>query len=150
VVHLPLVLPPVVVGYFLLLLFGRRGPIGGLLEEWFGVVVAFRWTGAALAAGIMGFPLMVRAVRLSFETIDRRLEAAASTLGAGRIGVFSYRHLAARAARDHHGVLLSFARSLGEFVRPSLSFPHSGETRTLPLAIYTFTQTPTGDEAACG
>src|SRR5258705_9436687 len=77
VVHLPLVLPPVVVGYFLLLLFGRRGPIGGLLEEWFGVVVAFRWTGAALAAGIMGFPLMVRAVRLSFETIDRRLEAAA-------------------------------------------------------------------------
>src|SRR5262245_10707330 len=88
VVHLPLVLPPVVVGFFLLLLFGRRGPIGSFLEEWLGIVFAFRWTGAALAAGVMGFPLMVRAIRLSFETIDRKLEAAASTLGAGRIGVF--------------------------------------------------------------
>src|SRR5262245_51087650 len=82
-VHLPLVLPPVVVGYFLLLLFGRRGPLGEILDQWFGIVIAFRWTGAALAAGIMGFPLMVRAIRLSFELIDRKLEAAASTLGAG-------------------------------------------------------------------
>src|SRR5262245_39910890 len=89
VVHLPLVLPPVVVGFFLLLLFGRRGPIGQILDEWFGIVVAFRWTGAALAAGIMGFPLMVRAIRLSFETVDRKLEAAASTLGAGWLGVFA-------------------------------------------------------------
>jgi molybdate transport system permease protein len=149
VVHLPLVLPPVVVGYFLLLLFGRRGPIGGLLEEWFGVVVAFRWTGAALAAGIMGFPLMVRAVRLSFETIDRRLEAAASTLGAGRIGVFLTVTLPLALPGIITGVLLSFARSLGEF-GATITFVSNipGETRTLPLAIYTFTQTPTGDEAA--
>src|SRR3954447_4219461 len=88
-VHLPLVLPPVVVGYFLLLLFGKRGPIGAMLDDWFGIVLVFRWTGAALAAGIMGFPLMVRAIRLSFETVDRKLEAAAGTLGAARIAVFA-------------------------------------------------------------
>jgi molybdate transport system permease protein len=149
VVHLPLVLPPVVVGYFLLLLFGRRGPLGGLLEEWFGIVVAFRWTGAALAAGIMGFPLMVRAVRLSFETVDRKLEAAASTLGAGRIAVFLTITLPLALPGVITGVLLSFARSLGEF-GATITFVSNipGETRTLPLAIYTFTQTPTGDEAA--
>jgi len=149
VVHLPLVLPPVVVGYFLLLLFGRRGPVGALLEEWFGIVVAFRWTGAALAAGIMGFPLMVRAIRLSFETIDRRLEAAASTLGAGRIGVFITVTLPLALPGIITGVLLSFARSLGEF-GATITFVSNipGETRTLPLAIYTFTQTPSGDEAA--
>jgi len=149
VVHLPLVLPPVVVGYFLLLLFGRRGPLGALLEEWFGIVVAFRWTGAALAAGIMGFPLMVRAIRLSFETIDRRLEAAASTLGAGRIGVFLTVTLPLALPGIITGVLLSFARSLGEF-GATITFVSNipGETRTLPLAIYTFTQTPSGDEAA--
>jgi len=149
VVHLPLVLPPVVVGYFLLLLFGRRGPLGELLEEWFGIVVAFRWTGAALAAGIMGFPLMVRAVRLSFETIDRKLEAAASTLGAGRIGVFATVTLPLALPGIITGILLSFARGLGEF-GATITFVSNipGETRTLPLAIYTFTQTPTGDEAA--
>ena len=149
VVHLPLVLPPVVVGYFLLLLFGRRGPLGELLEEWFGIVVAFRWTGAALAAGIMGFPLMVRAVRLSFETIDRKLEAAASTLGAGRIGVFATVTLPLALPGIITGILLSFARGLGEF-GAIITFVSNipGETRTLPLAIYTFTQTPTGDEAA--
>jgi len=148
-VHLPLVLPPVVVGYFLLLLFGRRGPLGELLEEWFGIVVAFRWTGAALAAGIMGFPLMVRAVRLSFETIDRKLEAAASTLGAGRIGVFATVTLPLALPGIITGILLSFARGLGEF-GATITFVSNipGETRTLPLAIYTFTQTPTGDEAA--
>lgn len=148
-VHLPLVLPPVVVGYFLLLLFGRRGPLGGLLEEWFGLVFAFRWTGAALAAGIMGFPLMVRAVRLSFETIDRKLEAAASTLGAGRIAVFATVTLPLALPGLITGVLLSFARGLGEF-GATITFVSNipGETRTLPLAIYTFTQTPTGDEAA--
>jgi molybdate transport system permease protein len=148
-VHLPLVLPPVVVGYFLLLLFGRRGPLGGLLEDWFGIVVAFRWTGAALAASIMGFPLMVRAIRLSFETIDRRLEAAASTLGAGGIGVFLTVTLPLALPGIITGVLLSFARSLGEF-GATITFVSNipGETRTLPLAIYTFTQTPTGDEAA--
>ncbi|HMH17165.1 MAG TPA: molybdate ABC transporter permease subunit [Burkholderiales bacterium] len=148
-VHLPLVLPPVVVGYFLLLLFGRRGPLGGLLEEWFGIVFAFRWTGAALAAGVMGFPLMVRAVRLSFETIDRRLEAAASTLGAGRIAVFATVTLPLALPGIITGILLSFARGLGEF-GATITFVSNipGETRTLPLAIYTFTQTPTGDEAA--
>jgi len=148
-VPLPLVLPPVVVGYLLLLLFGRRGPVGAWLEEWFGIVFAFRWTGAALAAGIMGFPLMVRAIRLSFETIDRRLEGAASTLGAGRIGVFLTVTLPLALPGIITGVLLSFARSLGEF-GATITFVSNipGETRTLPLAIYTFTQTPSGDEAA--
>jgi molybdate transport system permease protein len=149
VVHLPLVLPPVVVGYFLLLLFGRHGPLGGLLEHWFGVVVAFRWTGAVLAAGVMGFPLMVRAIRLSFETVDRKLEAAASTLGAGRMAVFATVTLPLALPGLITGILLSFARSLGEF-GATITFVSNipGETRTLPLAIYTFTQTPSGDEAA--
>src|SRR5499426_1736004 len=148
-VHLPLVLPPVVVGFFLLLLFGRRGPLGQLLDEWFGIVLAFRWTGAAFAAGIMGFPLMVRAIRLSFETIDRKLEAAASTLGAGWIGVFFTVTLPLALPGVITGVLLSFARSLGEF-GATITFVSNipGETRTLPLAIYTYTQTPAGDEAA--
>ena len=148
-VHLPLVLPPVVVGFFLLLLFGRRGPVGEILDQWFGIVVAFRWTGAALAAGIMGFPLMVRAIRLSFETVDRKLEAAASTLGAGRVGVFLTITLPLALPGVITGVLLSFARSLGEF-GATITFVSNipGETRTLPLAIYTYTQTPTGDAAA--
>jgi molybdate transport system permease protein len=149
VVHLPLVLPPVVVGFFLLLLFGRRGPLGEILEQWFGIVFAFRWTGAALAAGIMGFPLMVRAIRLSFETIDRKLEAAASTLGAGWMGVFLTVTLPLALPGVITGVLLSFARSLGEF-GATITFVSNipGETRTLPLAIYTYTQTPAGDAAA--
>jgi molybdate transport system permease protein len=148
-VHLPLVLPPVVVGFFLLLLFGRRGPVGQILDHWFGIVVAFRWTGAALAAGVMGFPLMVRAIRLSFETVDRKLEAAASTLGAGRAGVFLTITLPLALPGVITGILLSFARSLGEF-GATITFVSNipGETRTLPLAIYTFTQTPAGDEAA--
>jgi len=148
-VHLPLVLPPVVVGYALLLLFGKRGPVGALLDDWFGVVVAFRWTGAALAAGIMGFPLMVRALRLSFEAIDRKLEAAASTLGAGWAGVFLTVTLPLALPGIITGVLLSFARSLGEF-GATITFVSNipGETRTLPLAIYTYTQTPAGDESA--
>jgi molybdate transport system permease protein len=148
-VHLPLVLPPVVVGFFLLLLFGRRGPIGAILDQWFGIVVAFRWTGAALAAGIMGFPLMVRAIRLSFETVDRKLESAASTLGAARIGVFLTITLPLALPGVITGILLSFARSLGEF-GATITFVSNipGETRTLPLAIYTYTQTPTGDAAA--
>ena len=149
VVHLPLVLPPVVVGFFLLLLFGRRGPLGEILEQWFGIVFAFRWTGAALAAGIMGFPLMVRAIRLSFEAIDRKLEAAASTLGAGWMGVFLTVTLPLALPGVITGVLLSFARSLGEF-GATITFVSNipGETRTLPLAIYTYTQTPAGDAAA--
>jgi len=148
-VHLPLVLPPVVVGYFLLLLFGRRGPLGEILEQWFGIVVAFRWTGAALAAGIMGFPLMVLAIRLSFETLDRKLEDAASTLGAGWMGVFFTVTLPLALPGLITGVLLSFARSLGEF-GATITFVSNipGETRTLPLAIYTYTQVPSGDAAA--
>jgi len=148
-VHLPLVLPPVVVGFFLLLLFGRRGLLGEILDHWFGIVVAFRWTGAALAAGIMGFPLMVRAIRLSFETIDRKLEAAASTLGAGWTGVFLTITLPLALPGIITGMLLSFARSLGEF-GATITFVSNipGETRTLPLAIYTYTQTPAGDAAA--
>jgi len=148
-VHLPLVLPPVVVGYFLLLLFGRRGPVGEILEHWFGIVLAFRWTGAALAAGVMGFPLMVRAIRLSLETVDRKLEAAASTLGAGGVGVFLTVTLPLALPGVITGALLSFARSLGEF-GATITFVSNipGETRTLPLAIYTYTQTPAGDAAA--
>ena len=148
-VHLPLVLPPVVVGYFLLLLFGRRGPLGGLLEEYFGIVVAFRWTGAALAAGIMGFPLMVRAIRLSVEGVDKGLEDAARTLGAGRLRVFFTVTLPLTLPGVFTGALLSFARSLGEF-GATITFVSNipGETRTLPLAIYTLTQAPGGDDAA--
>lgn len=148
-VHLPLVLPPVVVGYFLLLVFGANGPVGSILEQRFGIVVAFRWTGAALAAGVMGFPLMVRAVRLSFEAIDQKLEAAASTLGAGRLAVFGTVTLPLALPGILTGMLLSFARGLGEF-GATITFVSNipGETRTLPLAIYTYTQVPAGDEAA--
>ena len=149
VVHLPLVLPPVVVGYFLLVLLGRRGPIGAWLEDWFGVVVAFRWTGAALACAVMGFPLMVRAIRLSIEAIDPRLEAAAATLGAGRAGVFLTITLPLAIPGIVTGVLLAFARSLGEF-GATITFVSNipGETQTLPLAIYALTQVPGGDEQA--
>jgi molybdate transport system permease protein len=147
--HLPLVLPPVVIGYFLLLLFGRRGPLGAMLEEYFGVVVAFRWTGAALAAAVMGFPLMVRAIRLSLEAIDRNLEAAAATLGANRAWIFATITLPLALPGIITGVLLSFARGLGEF-GATITFVSNipGETQTLPLAIYTFTQVPGGDAQA--
>ncbi len=149
VVHLPLVLPPVVIGYFLLLALGRRGPLGALLEEYFGIVVAFRWTGAAIAAGIMGFPLMVRAIRLSVESIDSGLEDAARTLGATRWRVFFTITLPLALPGILTGALLSFARSLGEF-GATITFVSNipGETRTLPLAIYTLTQVPGGDAAA--
>jgi molybdate transport system permease protein len=145
-VHLPLVLPPVVVGFALLVLFGRHGPIGGWLDRWFGIVLAFRWTGAALAAGIMGFPLMVRAIRLSFAAIDRRLESVARTLGGSRIGVFFTVTVPLALPGIVTGVVLSFARSLGEF-GATITFVSNipGETQTLPLAIYTYTQVPSGD-----
>ncbi len=149
IVHLPLVLPPVVIGYFLLLLLGRRGPLGAVLEEYFGIVVAFRWTGAAIAAGIMGFPLMVRAIRLSIEAIDSGLEAAGRTLGATRWRVYATVTLPLALPGILTGALLSFARSLGEF-GATITFVSNipGETRTLPLAIYTLTQVPGGDAAA--
>ncbi|MFL6653526.1 MAG: molybdate ABC transporter permease subunit, partial [Sulfurifustis sp.] len=148
-VHLPLVLPPVVVGFGLLVLFGKHGPIGRVLDDWFGIVFAFRWTGAALASAIMGFPLMVRAIRLSIETIDRRLETAAQTLGASRPWVFASITLPLALPGIVTGVLLSFARGLGEF-GATITFVSNipGETETLPLAIYTFTQVPGGDGQA--
>lgn len=149
VIHLPLVLPPVVVGYFLLLLLGRRGPLGAWLEEWFGIVVAFRWTGAAIACAVMGFPLMVRAIRLSIEAIDPGLEAAAETLGAGRAGILFTVTLPLALPGILTGMLLSFARSLGEF-GATITFVSNipGQTQTLPLAIYALTQVPGGDAAA--
>ncbi len=149
IVHLPLVMPPVVVGYLLLLLFGRQGPLGRVLADSFGIVFAFRWTGAALAAAVMGFPLMVRAIRLSLDAVDRRLEEAAGTLGAGRIFVFVLVTLPLMAPGIIAGMVLCFARSLGEF-GATITFVSNipGETRTLPLAIYTLTQTPGGDPAA--
>jgi molybdate transport system permease protein len=145
-IHLPLVLPPVVVGFALLVLFGRHGPIGAWLADTLGIVFAFRWTGAALAAAIMGFPLMVRAIRLSFASIDLRLETVARTLGGSRIGVFFSVTVPLALPGIVTGVVLSFARSLGEF-GATITFVSNipGETQTIPLAIYTYTQTPTGD-----
>ena len=146
IVHLPLVLPPVVVGYLLLLGLGRRGPIGGFLEQAFGLTFSFRWTGAALASAIMGFPLMVRAIRLSFEGIDQGLEAAARTLGAGPVWLFFTVTLPLALPGVLTGALLSFARGLGEF-GATITFVSNipGETRTIPLAIYGYTQVPGGD-----
>ena len=145
-IHLPLVLPPVVIGYFLLLLLGRRGPIGSFLDEHLGIVFAFRWTGAALASAVMGFPLMVRAIRLSMEAIDEKLEGAAYTLGAGPVRVFATVVIPLAMPGVVTGILLGFARSLGEF-GATITFVSNipGETRTLPLAIYTYTQVPNGD-----
>ena len=149
IVHLPLVLPPVVVGFGLLVLFGKRGPIGSVLDAWFGFTFAFRWTGAALAAALMGFPLMVRAIRLSIEAVDRRLETAARTLGGSPIFVFASVTLPLALPGIVTGTLLSFARGLGEF-GATITFVSNipGETRTLPLAIYTYTQVPGADAQA--
>lgn len=148
-VQLPLVLPPVVTGYMLLLAFGRHGVFGELLESWFGVTVAFRWTGAAIAAAVMGLPLMVRAIRLSFEAIDPRLEVAARTLGAGPWYVFATITLPLAVPGVAAGAILSFARSLGEF-GATITFVSNipGETRTIPIAIYGLLQSPGGEVAA--
>ena len=148
-VHLPLVLPPVVTGYLLLILFGRRGPIGAFLDSTFGIVFSFRWTGAALAAAVMGFPLLVRAIRLSFEAADRRLEDAARTLGANVPLVFLTVTLPLALPGILAGLVLAFAKALGEF-GATITFVSNipGETRTLPTAIYTYTQVPGGDANA--
>jgi molybdate transport system permease protein len=148
-VHLPLVLPPVVTGYLLLISFGRRAPIGAFLYDHFGVVFSFRWTGAALACGVMGFPLMVRPIRLALEAIDRKLEDAASTLGANRILVFLTVTLPLALPGIIAGVVLCFARALGEF-GATITFVSNipGETQTISAAIYTLTQIPGGDAAA--
>ena len=148
-VHLPLVLPPVVTGYLLLISFGRRGPIGEFLYDHFGIVFSFRWTGAALSCGIMGFPLMIRPIRLALEAIDRRLEDAAATLGANRVLVFLTVTLPLALPGVIVGVVLCFARALGEF-GATITFVSNipGETQTISAAIYTLTQVPGGDAAA--
>jgi molybdate transport system permease protein len=148
-VLVPLVLPPVVTGYLLLIAFGRNGPLGRWFEEQLGIVFAFRWTGAALACAIMAFPLMVRAIRLSIEAVDRRLEQAAATLGANRFWVFATVTLPLIVPGLIAGAILAFARSMGEF-GATITFVSNipGETQTLPTLIYTFTQVPGGDAAA--
>ena len=149
VVHLPLVLPPVVTGYLLLITFGRRGPVGAFLADTFGIVFSFRCTGAALACGVMGFPLLVRAIRLSFEAVDRRLEQAASTLGANGFWVFLTVALPLALPGVIAGMVLCFAKALGEF-GATITFVSNipGETQTISAAIYTYTQIPGGDAAA--
>jgi molybdate transport system permease protein len=149
IVHLPLVLPPVVTGYILLLLFGRHGPIGEPLAQYLGIVFSFRWTGAALACAVMGFPLMVRPIRLSFEAIDRRLEDAAETLGANTLWTFALVTLPLALPGLLVGAILCFARALGEF-GATITFVSNipGETQTISAAIYTYTQVPSGDNSA--
>ncbi|MCZ8261356.1 MAG: molybdate ABC transporter permease subunit [Beijerinckiaceae bacterium] len=148
-VHLPLVLPPVVTGYVLLVLFGRRGPVGAWLEQSFGLVLSFRWTGAALACAVMGFPLMVRAIRLAIEAIDPRLEQAAGTLGASPAWVFATVTLPLALPGIIAGAVLCFAKALGEF-GATITFVSNipGETQTIPAAIYAYTQMPGGDAGA--
>jgi molybdate transport system permease protein len=149
VVHLPLILPPVVTGYLLLIWFGRRGPAGQFLYDWFGIVLSFRWTGAVLACAVMGFPLMVRAIRLSIEAVDRKLEQAAGTLGASPAWVFATVTLPLCLPGILAGMILCFAKAMGEF-GATITFVSNipGETQTLPSAIYTFTQVPDGDAGA--
>ena len=149
VVHLPLILPPVVTGYLLLILFGKHGPIGAFLANNFDIVFAFRWTGAALACAVMGFPLMVRAIRLSIEAVDTRLESAAGTLGANPLWVFATITLPLCLPGVIAGAILAFAKAMGEF-GATITFVSNipGETQTLPSAIYTFTQVPGGDAGA--
>ena len=147
-VHLPLVMPPVVTGYLLLVIFGRQGAVGAALYDWFGVTLAFNWTGAALAAAVMGFPLMVRAIRLGIEAADPALEEAAATLGAGRIRVFTSVNLPQIAPGIVAGAVLGFAKALGEF-GATITFVAAipGQTQTIPSAIYGLLQVP-GQETA--
>ncbi|MGO1117389.1 molybdate ABC transporter permease subunit [Rhodovibrionaceae bacterium A322] len=149
IVHVPLVVPPVVVGYLLLLLLGRTGPLGALIYDLTGKTVAFTWQGAAVAAAVMAFPLMVRAMRLSLEAVDPKLESAARTLGASRATVFWTITLPLMSPGILTGALLAFARSLGEF-GATITFVSNipGETRTLPLALFTVAQQPGGESAA--
>lgn len=148
-VHLPLVLPPVVTGYLLLLTFGRKGAVGQVLDQWFGVVLAFRWTGAALAAAVMAFPLMVRAIRLAVEAVDPKLEQAAGTLGASKPWVFATVTLPLILPGIIAGAVLAFAKAMGEF-GATITFVSNipGQTQTLPSAIYAFLQVPGGEAQA--
>ncbi|WP_170775785.1 molybdate ABC transporter permease subunit [Ruegeria lacuscaerulensis] len=147
-VHLPLILPPVVTGYLLLLTFGLQGPLGRVMAE-VGIVFAFRWTGAALAAGIMAFPLMVRAIRLSIEAVDPKLEQAGATLGASRLMVFATVTLPMILPGVIAGAILAFAKAMGEF-GATITFVSNipGQTQTLPSAVYAFLQVPGGEAAA--
>jgi len=149
VVHLPLVLPPVVTGYLLLISLGRKAPLGAFLADHFGIVFSFRWTGAAVACGVMAFPLLVRAIRLSIEAIDRRLEDAASTLGANRVWTFATVTLPLALPGIIAGMMLAFARALGEF-GATITFVSNipGETQTISAAIYSLIQVPGGDADA--
>lgn len=149
IVHLPLILPPVVVGYLLLVTLGRNGPVGGWLYESFGITIAFTWKGAAVASAVMAFPLMVRAIRLSIEAIDQRLEQAAWTLGASPPWVFATVTLPLALPGILTGIILAFARSLGEF-GATITFVSNipGQTRTLPLALFTLVNTPGGEQGA--
>jgi molybdate transport system permease protein len=148
-VHLPLILPPVATGYLLLVLFGRNGPLGAFLEEYFGIVFAFRWTGAVLASAVMAFPLMVRAIRLAIEAVDSRLEQAAGTLGANRAWTFLLVTLPLILPGIVAGSILAFAKAMGEF-GATITFVSNipGETQTLPTAIYAFLQVPGGEASA--
>jgi molybdate transport system permease protein len=148
-VHLPLILPPVVTGYLLLLTFGRKGWVGQFLDQWFGIVLAFRWTGAVLAAAVMAFPLMVRAIRLAFEAVDPKLEQAAGTLGASPVWVFLTVTLPLILPGVLAGSVLAFAKAMGEF-GATITFVSNipGQTQTLPSAIYAFLQVPGGDGQA--
>jgi molybdate transport system permease protein len=148
-VHLPLILPPVVTGYLLLITFGRKGTLGQYLDQWFGIVFAFRWTGAALAAGVMAFPLMVRAMRLAIEAADPRLEQAAGTLGASRPWVFATVTLPLILPGIIAGAILAFAKAMGEF-GATITFVSNipGQTQTLPSAIYAYLQVPGGETQA--
>lgn len=149
IIHLPLVLPPVVVGYGLLVVLGRRGMVGAWLHDWFGITLAFTWKGAAVASAVIAFPLMVRAIRLALEGVDRGLEQAARTLGCGPVRTFWSVTLPLMLPGVLTGVILGFARSLSEF-GATITFVSNipGETRTLPIALYALTQVPGGDEAA--
>ncbi|OIS94647.1 molybdate ABC transporter permease [Brucella cytisi] len=149
IITMPLVLPPVVTGYLLLILFGARGALGAPLQEWFGLSFSFRWTGAALAAGVMAFPLLVRPIRLSIEGLDRGLEEAARTLGANRFTAFFTVILPPLLPGVLAGAVLGFAKALGEF-GATITFVSNipGETQTLSLAIYALMQTPSGDAEA--
>ena len=148
-VHLPLILPPVVTGYLLLITFGRRGYVGQFLDQWFGIVLAFRWTGAVLAAAVMAFPLMVRAIRLAFEAVDPKLEQAVGTLGASPVWVFLTVTLPLILPGVLAGSVLAFAKAMGEF-GATITFVSNipGQTQTLPSAIYAFLQVPGGDGQA--
>lgn len=149
VVHLPLIMPPVVTGYMLLIVLGRRGAVGNLLDSWFGIVLAFKWTGAALAAAVMAFPLMVRAIRLAIEAVDPKLEEAAATLGANRVWTFFFVTLPLILPGILAGAILAFAKAMGEF-GATITFVSNipGQTQTLPSAIYAFLQVPGGDGPA--